>query len=78
MKTMTCNQLGGACDEKFQAESFDEIAELSKAHGMEMYQKQDEAHLKAMGKMSELMQQPEALKNWFESKRKEFTDLADD
>ncbi|SGZ03445.1 hypothetical protein [Moritella viscosa] len=31
MKTMTCNQLGGACDEKFQAESFDEIAELSKA-----------------------------------------------
>ncbi|SGZ03451.1 Putative uncharacterized protein [Moritella viscosa] len=43
-----------------------------------MYQKQDEAHLKAMGKMSELMQQPEALKNWFESKRKEFTDLADD
>jgi len=78
MKTMTCNQLGGACDKRFQAESFDEIAELSKAHGMEMYQKQDADHLKAMGKMSELMQQPEALKTWFESKRKEFADLAED
>jgi len=78
MKTMTCNQLGGACDEKFRAESFEEIAELSKVHGMKMYQKQDADHLKAMERMSELMQQPEALKSWFEAKRKEFTDLADD
>ncbi len=30
MKTMTCRQLGGACDKKFHAETFDEMAELSK------------------------------------------------
>ncbi len=78
MKTMTCKQLGGACDKKFQADSFDDIAELSKAHGMEMFQKQDADHLESMGKMSELMQQPQAMQNWFEDKKKEFNELAED
>ena len=41
MKTMTCNQLGGACEEQFHANSFEEIAEMSKKHGMEMFQKGD-------------------------------------
>jgi predicted small metal-binding protein len=58
MKTMTCNQLGGACDLKFHAETFDEIAKLSKAHGTEMFQKDDEDHLKAMNDMMELMKTP--------------------
>ena len=30
MKTMTCKQLGGACDLEFHADSFEEIAEMSK------------------------------------------------
>ena len=51
MKTMTCRQLGGACDKQFQAETFEELAELSKKHGAEMYQKGDEMHLKAMDEM---------------------------
>lgn len=28
MKTMTCKQLGGACDKKFQASSFKVIGEM--------------------------------------------------
>ena len=47
MKTMNCKQLGGACDKEFRADTFEEIAELSKQHGMEMYQTQDAAHLAA-------------------------------
>jgi len=78
MKTMTCKQLGGACDKEFHASNFAEIAELSKKHGMEMFQKGDEEHLKAMGKMKELMKTPEAMTEWFENKRKEFDDLPDD
>lgn len=77
MKTMTCKQLGGACDEKFSAETFDEIAELSKKHGMEMFQKNDEAHLEAMNKMKKIMDDPEAMKNWFEGKKKEFDELTE-
>ena len=75
MKTMTCNQLGGACDIEFHADSFDEIAEMSKKHGMEMFKINDEAHLQAMNKMQELMQTPDAMKKWFDDKRKEFEAL---
>ncbi len=72
---MTCKQLGGACDKEFSADSFEEIAEMSKRHGMEMFHKKDPAHLDAMGKMQELMKSPEAMQNWFESKRKAFDAL---
>ena len=72
MKTMTCKQLGGACEKEFHATTFEEMAELSKQHAREMFQKNDEAHLKAMNEMEELMKNPEAMKEWFESKKKEF------
>lgn len=55
MKTMTCKQLGGACDKEFNAETFEEMAKLSKRHGMEMFQKRDEAHLNAMKQMQGLI-----------------------
>lgn len=75
---MTCKQLGGACDMVFQAETFNEIAELSKQHGTEMFQKQDPAHLEAMGKMRALMNSPEAMQKWFLEKKAEFEALAED
>ena len=75
MKTMMCKQLGGACVEVFHANSFDEIAEMSKKHGMEMFQQGDEEHLKAMDEMQDLMENPDAMKEWFETKRKEFDAL---
>ena len=78
MKTMNCNQLGGACDKEFQADSFEDIAEMSKQHGMEMFQENDAPHLKAMNDMQELMKEPEAMKDWFEKKKKEFEALPED
>ncbi len=75
MKTMNCKQLGGACDKEFHANSFDEIAEMSKQHSMEMFHQNDETHLKAMKEMQQLMQKPDAMSEWFESKRKEFEAL---
>lgn len=75
MKTMTCKQLGGACDFEFAANTFEEIADLSKKHGMEMFQEGDEQHLKAMNEMKELMQSPDSMNEWFENKRKEFDAL---
>ena len=78
MKTMTCKQLGGACDQSFSADSFDEIAEMSKQHGIEMFQQNDAAHLAAMEKMRELMQNPNAMQQWFDGKQKEFEALPED
>ena len=72
---MNCKQLGGACDKEFHAQSFDEIAEMSKKHGMEMFQKGDEPHLKAMNEMQESMNSPNAMQDWFNMKRKEFEAL---
>ena len=78
MKTMTCKQLGGACDIEFHASSFEEIAEISKNHGTEMFQKGDKAHLEAMDEMKNLMQEPDAMEKWFASKKKEFDALPND
>ena len=75
---MNCNQLGGACKKEFHANTFEEIAEMSKQHGMEMLKKKDEAHLKAMSDMQKLMQKPEAMADWFENKKKEFEALPED
>ena len=78
VKTMTCNQLGGACNKEFHANTFEEMAEMSKKHGTEMFQMEDEEHLKAMNEMQELMNSTEAMKEWFESKREEFDALPED
>lgn len=74
---MSCYQLGGACEKEFRANTFEEIEEMSKKHGMEMFQKGDEAHLNAMKKMKELMTSPNAMQEWFDARRKEFDALPD-
>lgn len=35
MKTMTCRQLGGACDKEFHANTFEEMAGKVKSMGLE-------------------------------------------
>ena len=77
MKTMTCAQLGGACDMEFHASTFEEIAELSKKHGIEMAEKNDELHLRAMDEMRMLMKDPNALQQWMEDRKNEFDALPD-
>ena len=78
MKTMTCNQLGGACNEEFHANTFEEMKQMSQKHAHEMYKKGDEKHIKVMKEMMELMKNPKAMKDWMESKEKEFNALPED
>ncbi len=78
MKTMTCKELGGACDHVFYANTFEEIAKQSKNHAMEMVEKGDKAHLEAMEKMKELMKEPEKMNEWYENKKAEFQGLEDE
>ena len=72
---MTCKQLSGACDKEFNANTFEEMAEMSKKHGMEMFEKSDADHLKAMEEMKKLMTDPKSMKEWMETKQKEFEAL---
>lgn len=78
MKTMTCRQLGGACDKKFRAHTFEELAELSLNHGMEMYRKGDQEHIKMMDEMRKLMNDAPAIKEWMTIMRAEFDALPED
>ena len=76
MKKMTCKQLGGACDVEFLGDSFDEIANQSKKHGMEMFQKGDTAHIEAMSEMQKMMKDPSDFATWFVNKKEEFNKLS--
>jgi len=78
MKTMTCKQLGGACDQKFHANSFDEIATMVSKHAREMVQQGDAAHIQAMNEMRSNMTSPDAMNAWMDEKRKAFNALTDD
>jgi len=75
MKTMTCKQLGGACDKTFSANTFDEIVTMSKHHGMEMFKKNYNSHLTAMEEISVLMQDQSKMQEWFNQKKEEFNAL---
>lgn len=74
MKTMTCEELGGACGLEFHAETFEEITKLSMKHGMEMFKVADRPHLQAMEEMKSLRESGE-MEEWFEQKRNEFDEL---
>lgn len=78
MKKMTCKQLGGACDVVFFGETFEEMVSQSKKHGMEMFQKADEAHVEAMQKMQTLLKSPSDFEKWLTGKKAEFMDLSND
>jgi hypothetical protein len=77
MKTIQCNQLGGApdCKVEFTADTFDEVTKLSQQHGKEMMQQKDEKHLQAMSQMKELMSNPEDMKKWMNDAKVRFSAL---
>ena len=45
---------------------------MSKKHELEMIDKKDDAHSKAMREMQELMHFPQGMNAWYENKRKAF------
>jgi hypothetical protein len=74
MKSMTCNQLGGACEQVFSGDTFDELAAQSQQHGKEMFSADDHPHIAAMSKMMELMKTG-AMDSWMAARKAEFDAL---
>ena len=74
MKSMSCNQLGGACEQVFSGETFDDLAAQSQQHGKEMFGANDDPHMEAMNKMMELMKSGE-MDAWMAARRNEFEAL---
>lgn len=71
---MTCHQLGGACEKVFLAESFDEVAAQAQQHGKEMFEQQDQPHIRAMGLMMEIMKAGQ-MDAWMAARKSEFEAL---
>jgi len=71
MKSMTCKQLGGACDLVFSGETFDELAAQSQQHGKEMFGANDGPHIAAMNAMMEIMKSGE-MDSWMAARKAEF------
>lgn len=74
MKSMTCRQLGGACEQVFSGSSFDEVAAQSQQHGKEAFGRNDEPHLTAMKKMMEIMGSG-GMDAWMAARKSEFDAL---
>ena len=74
MKSMSCNQLGGACEQIFSGETFDDLAAQSQQHGKEMFGANDGPHMEAMSKMMELMKSGE-MDSWMAARKAEFEAL---
>jgi hypothetical protein len=77
MKTMTCKELGGACDQTFSAATFDDIAMMVSKHAREKVQQGDAAHINAMNEMRSQMSSPDAMNAWMAEKREAFNALPD-
>ena len=75
MKSITCKDLGGACDLEFQGSTFEEVEAQSKKHGMEMIQKNDQQHLEAMEEMKDLYSNENEFAKWYQSKKDYFENL---
>lgn len=74
MKSMTCNQLGGACDLVFTGETFEDLTAQSQQHGKEMFGAKDGPHMEAMEKMMELVNAGE-VDSWMTARKAEFDAL---
>jgi hypothetical protein len=74
MKSMTCIQLGGACNLVFSGETFEDLAAQSQQHGKEMFGANDGPHVAAMGAVMELMKSGE-MDSWMAARKSEFDAL---
>lgn len=73
MKKATCNQLKGACNQIITGNTPEEMGENSKKHVMEMVQKGDEAHQRAMDNMMKMSQEEQ--NKFFDDFRNSFESL---
>ena len=78
MKTMTCRQLGGACDLALRGETADEVIKAQDTHLKEIVAGGDHAHEAALKEMKGRWKHPIKGMGWYKSTKAEFAALAED
>ena len=78
MKTMTCRQLGGACDLELRGETADEVIKAQDQHLREEVAAGDTAHEPALRDMRGRWKHPVKGMGWYKNTKKEFAQLPED
>jgi predicted small metal-binding protein len=78
MKTMTCRQLGGACDLPLRGESADEVIKAQDRHLKEVVAGGDTDHEDALSAMKGRWKHPVKGMGWYKRTKTEFAELPED
>lgn len=78
MKTMTCRQLGGACDLELRGETADDVIKAQDAHLRDAVEAGDTAHEPAREAMKGRWRNPLKGMGWYRSTTKAFAALPED
>ena len=78
MKTMTCKQLGGACDLPLRGETADEVIKAQDKHLRESVAAGDATHEPALDEMKGRWKRPIKGMGWYKNTQKEFAALPED
>ena len=78
MKTMTCKQLGGACDLAHRGETADEIIQAQDKHLKEAVAGGDATHQEARDAMKGRWKNPIKGMGWYKATKKEFAALPEE
>jgi hypothetical protein len=75
MKTMTCRQLGGPCDQAFRGESADDVIKQQDQHLKDRVAAGDEAHVPANHDMRGRWKHPIKGMGWYKDTKRAFAAL---
>jgi predicted small metal-binding protein len=78
MKTMTCTQLGGACDLELRGETADEVIKAQDRHLREAVRAGDTAHEPALNDMKGRWRHPIKGMGWYKDTKATFAALPAD
>jgi hypothetical protein len=78
MKTMTCSELGGACDLALRGETADEVIKLQDQHLKDIVAGGDSAHAAALKDMQGRWKRPVSGMKWYKATKREFAARAED
>ena len=78
MKTMTCQQMGGPCDQAFQGETADDVINAQDQHLKDMVAAGDDAHVPANKDMRGRWKHPIKGMGWYKDTKKAFAALPED
>jgi predicted small metal-binding protein len=78
MKTMTCEQLGGACGLELRGDTADEVIKAQDRHLREAVASGDATHEKALKAMKGRWKNPIKGMGWYRDTKRSFAALPDD